>query len=394
MLGVRNFLRTSRLRKRLVILIGLAFAVGLFSRLSDVSSFAGLLYPLVLVAFAGALVWSVFGMFRKVSVAPEGKKPTPRALRVLAGFTTVIIALPATIVIGQSTGLGVAPYSAEELADAAARAAEREAEERAEREAEERLASLAERMRGLSLDDARESLKLEGVDFSQENQCSTATPGTIADATVSGSTITLFVATEASSVPDVVGLTETIARAELEASCYQPNVVSYYALVPQGEVFATNPLPGEELEANETVTIYVSQRRTGVNPTGGAVARWLRSGEPNDEFSFGRPFERDDKLYFPIRATFPTTFDWRDDFDKGTGFGTALISDDFDKVVPVVVFYANQRAEAGVEQFFTVEVPLSDLTNQRPTTVSLRLVIRVGSRDAILHPEFNITWSG
>ena len=76
----------------------------------------------------GGMVWSVFGAFRKQSPTFKAAKPAPRALRIVLVFTLIPLLWIFAGGIGTSVAVGILPYSSEELAKRAERAAQAQAD--------------------------------------------------------------------------------------------------------------------------------------------------------------------------------------------------------------------------------------------------------------------------
>lgn len=74
------------------------------------------------------------------------------------------------------------------------------------------------------------------------------------------------------------------------------------------------------------------------------------------------------------------------------GFGTASITDTYDKSVPIKYEYDSSTVKMGEYQNITIQVPLSDLDNQRPTTLHCRLATYVGGVQKNIELVFYITW--
>lgn len=428
-----GFLRTARLRKRIPVMVALAAIWGFSLRLGAVNVLAGFLAFFIGLLFFAGLVWVGFGLFRKVSPAPEGKKPTPRFVRIAAGLVVLSLSLPIGIATGHAAALVAAPYSEAELRaqaesaeqraaevearrqleeeTAAAEAAEILAAEREVREAEEaeRAKAAAEKkaaketqekivrvigvLKGLPAEEAKEVLQGEGLPFVEETRCSSDVAGTVVEASYHPDLrVRLFIAENATTVPDVIGKIPSSANRAIESGCYRVEVVEFYAKAEAGSVFGVSPEAGTVLAANERVTIFVAKPHVGVRYVANSLLGLASAGPKVDDWEFSRPFEKDGKLYVPISASFGSSFDWRDTHNSGTGFGKAVIADEFNKEVPVIVHFTTQRAPAGKEQFFTIEVPLTDLQIQRPTKISPTLYISHSGRNANILGEVTLSW--
>lgn len=304
-------------------------------------------------------------------------------------------------------------------------------EERAARELQEEMDKILSGVIGLSIEDAEEALEAQEifqreelrklVEDSQDGrlfkvglECSPEDPGTVLTARWDSNELpVLILARNAATVPDahrglsfttvpdLFGGSEANVVGMVRAGCYEPVVSSFYtgamdykSNLDIGYAFDQSPAAGTVLADNEPVRIWVSKPRVGVRYVENALLG-LSGGSSNlrfDDYAFWMPFEKDGKLYVMMSAVSNSAFDWRDEQDKGTGFGTARIVDEFDKEVPLVVLYTTKRVPAGKEQFFTIEVPLTDLQIKRPTKIMSFLSITRAGVQTSFRAEVTLTW--
>lgn len=409
-----GWLRHSPLLVRLGISAGFVFLWGFLGRFegAGLATAFVVLFALIAIAWAG---FAAFGASRGFLRDGDSK----RWLRA----TSWLVALPLLVpfgFFGNETALVVAPYSAEEIAQfaeaeaaALAEIAAIEAEEREKVEAQEaaekekqrleearqaeiiRVEAILATLVGTTESEAIEVLESKNLTSVSESKCDSAPEGTVTGGEVSAddpSFVVVYLAKSPAAVPEVVGLSEPVARATVEQACYKTSIKTYYTTKAAGIVVAQDPVPGEILEAEAEVQLMSSARVSGETRTADSVGRWSYLGPRDEEWSFQSPFEIKGRLYIPIQAAFTTNMSWRDPNATGEGFGTATIVDEFDKEVPVKVLYGKQNVPSGETQNFTAVIPLTDLGDQTPTKVSLYLWVEVGGTPKNVTANFTMTW--
>ena len=409
---LKEFIGQSPLWFRVTSFLLLGFLMGWVSRFS--SPFASAVFLVLFLVLLALLVWVLHGGFAKSTGTFKRHKSAPRGLRILSGVTSIIIGIPILFSTGFNSALATIPYSEQELAffeaQAAAEAellrqqleaeeaaqeaarAEQEARDRAEQERRETLERVAREVEGESLETATSLLTAAGVAFSINLECVEGEAGVVLSTAPDPNGIKLNVSATATVVPDAIGLNRGTATSLVRDGCYEVETITFYAAAPEGLVFQSAPPPDTPLEAGETVTLFVAERKTGTRDVADSVGNWSFLGPRDEDWGFWTPFEKDGKLFIPIRASHSVPLEWRDPFDTGSGFGVAQITDQFDKEVPVSVLYGKKSVPENEEHFFTVVVPLTDLDNQRPTRVAVFLEVEVnGNRDRI-RANFTMSW--
>ena len=91
-------------------------------------AFLYVLGMLLMLLTIGGIVWSVFGAFRKQSPTFKAPKPAPRPLRIVLVFTLIPLLWIFAGGTGTSVAVGILPYSDQELAKQAERAAQAQAD--------------------------------------------------------------------------------------------------------------------------------------------------------------------------------------------------------------------------------------------------------------------------
>jgi hypothetical protein len=408
----RGFVTQSPLWLRVSLLVFTGFILGGLSRFTSTAAAIALL--LLLLVAAGLIVWVIHGAFARSTGSLTGRKTSPRGLRIPSGILSIVLLLPLIFGLGFGSALGAVPYSEAELAAFAAQeaaeaealrlaqeeaeaqlAAERaaqEAQERAEREALEKLEKLAADVEGGSLEDAAGMLSAAGVAFDIKKECVDSPADIVLSSSVTRNGLALMVSANATTVPDVIGDREASARLSLTDSCYTTTTKTYYAAAPEGTVMQTDPPLDTPLDAGQSVTLFIAQQKLGTRDVADSVGRWSYLGPRDEEWGFWSPFEKEGKLYIPIYATFSTDMEWRDPYETGSGFGTAVIIDEFNKEVPISVLYGKKTVASDETQYFTAVVPLTDLNNRTPTKVYLYLAVEVNGKPEQVKAEFTMSW--
>lgn len=175
------------------------------------------------------------------------------------------------------------------------------------------------------------------------------------------------------TVPDVVGTEEAIAKNILSSSGFIPTVETQYNDdVDYGIVIGTSPEVGSPIEKNGKVNLFVSKGPKHMVASDAAIG-WNSISNESDDWDFYYPYIDDGTLYIKCQPMFMVDVKW----DYGTsgvhGFGRASINDTFDKTVPITIVTSEQTIKSGVRGNITLEIPLTDLDVQKPTTMHLEL---------------------
>lgn len=118
-----------------------------------------------------------------------------------------------------------------------------------------------------------------------------------------------------------------------------------------------------------------------------SVIRWYSVDSVKDEYKLYTPYIENGYLYIDIETQInaPNTVQYR-------GFGSASITDTYDKVVPIKYEYEKSTVTKGEYQNITIRVPLQDLNVQKPTTLYCKLAIYYAGNHKDINLEFNISW--
>lgn len=195
-------------------------------------------------------------------------------------------------------------------------------------------------------------------------------------------------------IPDIVDADEVSAK----------NVVSSIGLVPKvsyeyddnievGHVVSATG--NEPLQAGDALNIVVSKGPryyelgdcVGIMTDIEGIDRF--SWEDPDTKGFYTIYVEEGYLYIPMylccTSQFPLAF-YKD-------FGTASITDTFDKTVPITIIYDNNTVNnTGEKTSFTAKIPLRDLDVQKPTNIYLDFDFLVNGERKTFKAAFDLTW--
>ena len=177
------------------------------------------------------------------------------------------------------------------------------------------------------------------------------------------------------TIPDIEDTDEATAKNLLSSNALIPKIeYEYNDSVEQGNVIRTSPNIGSKVDKNSKVTVYISKGSSTVQSTSSRASWKYVSTNGKDNWMFNNPYIIENTLYIECtEVTFARAIKWQDTYNEGKIVGVASITDSFDKTVPVEAKYEKQSWDANEKQTFTIEVPLSDLNESRPTDMYLRL---------------------
>lgn len=197
------------------------------------------------------------------------------------------------------------------------------------------------------------------------------------------------------TIPNIMGVDEASAKNVLSSNGLIPVVEYVYNdNVDEGCVTETAPVMGEQVEKNTQVKIYVSKGSSYIKSKDSRISWYNISFYEDDDWEFNNPYISEETLYIECyKVTFGEAITWNDRYKEGKIIGEASINDTFDKTVPVTAHYEKQEWKANESQSFTLEIPLSDLNENRPTTMYVRLFAYNSNNDFInINISFSITW--
>jgi hypothetical protein len=195
------------------------------------------------------------------------------------------------------------------------------------------------------------------------------------------------------AIPDVAGSDVDTAKAVISSLGLVPTVEEEYSeFIASGLIIRTDPKNGEQLSAGSKILLVLSKGPRRVE-TKNSTLEWTNLTYGQDKWEFTAPYIEDDTLNIDFSSVvFKAKVEWKDEQENGYGFGQAAINDTFDKAVPLKILYKKQTHSAGQKQDFTVQVPLSDLNESKPTTMYLQLVALVNGYEQDINLTLTATW--
>lgn len=197
------------------------------------------------------------------------------------------------------------------------------------------------------------------------------------------------------AVPDIENTDEATAKNILSSNGLIPKIENEYdEIIEAGNVIKTDPPVGSKVDKNSKVTVYISKGKSRIDFKSGNIT-WYNISTEDDWWEADSPYIENNVLYMPCKnVRFSVPMKWHDKNNTGEIHGDACINDTFDKCVPVRAKYEKQSWEANEEQNFTLEIPLSDLSVEKPTDMYLRLFAYKENNDnqIKIRVDFTLTW--
>ena len=160
--------------------------------------------------------------------------------------------------------------------------------------------------------------------------------------------------------------------------------------VAEGRIMNQSYRAASDVKAGSIVTLTVSKGPIYVYSQHCTWRAWWVKGSEGDNYDFdGMPYICYDELVIPLKAVMNSKYKhlWR-------GYGTASVTDTFDKVVPIVVEYEQEEMKKGEEQRIVIRIPLQYLNVERPTTISTKLEMYYGNKknEESVRIDFTFSW--
>ena len=195
------------------------------------------------------------------------------------------------------------------------------------------------------------------------------------------------------TIPNFRGVSESEAKSILNGMGMHVLTREEYSKVGmrKGYVITQDIPSGTAIERNTIITLVVSKGPIKVNSQQATWYAWWVKGSSGDTYDFieGSPYIYENDLYIKLKATMNSKYKhiWR-------GYGTASISDTFDKVVPITVEYEHEEMKKGEPQEITIIIPLQNLDVNRPTTISSKLEMYYGNNktEEAVRIDFTFSW--
>ncbi len=201
--------------------------------------------------------------------------------------------------------------------------------------------------------------------------------------------------TKTIEIPDILGLDETTAKTLLAGKGLIPKVqYDWNSDYPEGQVAISNPAVGSVLEEDDVVTLTISKGPIyyALKDTVGYMKNIHNvdafSWEDDTKGFYGAYRFEDDlciEMYIKCVSIYSISFYGE--------FGSASLTDTFEKTVPIDVEYSNKTVNAnGEKTAFTVSIPLLDLGEKKPTNVYVKLDFVVGGERETFEAGFDLSW--
>lgn len=191
-------------------------------------------------------------------------------------------------------------------------------------------------------------------------------------------------------MPDVIGLTtQNAVDALKELGLYTVITEGYNDVKNEGTVYSVSHQAGYKIAKGSKVTLHVSKGPSRIESKQSTITYWHAYGSQGDNYEFESPYIYKGTLYIKLKATINSTssLSWR-------GYGTASVTDKFDKVVPIRMGYEEEQIKKGETQKITLLIPTEDLDTKKPTTLSVKLELYRGSqkKETQIRMDFTIAW--
>lgn len=155
-----------------------------------------------------------------------------------------------------------------------------------------------------------------------------------------------------------------------------------------GIILFLNKNNSDKLDEPVVVSEFQSTTQAGIQYSKNSVLDWVFvKGSTDDDWKFYNPYVKGDYLYIETKACLNSSYTV-----QYRGFGTASINDTFDKTVPIEYEYENSTVTKGEYQNITIRVPVTDLEEQRPTTLYLRLSSYIDGAQEDIILRISISW--
>lgn len=223
------------------------------------------------------------------------------------------------------------------------------------------------------------------------------------DGTESSSEQTASVTTSAQTedllkIPDISGLKEDEGTLVLAGKGLIPKrEYVYNDNVERGMIIGTEPEIGSRVSGDAAVTVLISMgpETFELNNAVGYIMN-VSGVEP---FSWGDNGETQTKSFnmFVFRNELWVTISLGMKSNKKLEFfrefGYASVNEDYsDAVISDIIYGSKEIDNSGADTAFIVKVPLSELENDRPKNIYIKLDFSVGGEPETLEAGFNLSW--
>ena len=202
-------------------------------------------------------------------------------------------------------------------------------------------------------------------------------------------------------IPDIEKLDVTTAKTLLAGKGLIPKVeYEYHNDYDYDLIIRTEPAIGSEVEEDTPVTLYVC-KGPSYHKIEDAVG-WIQDVNNIDNFVWAKEasdgigtkwfynlYAKEGYLYITVGLKCTSKYSIKFYGD----FGTASISDTFDKTVPIKLIYDSAVVNnSGETTEFELKIPLTDLGVQKPTNIYVDFDFLVNEKRETFKAGFNLTW--
>ncbi len=201
-------------------------------------------------------------------------------------------------------------------------------------------------------------------------------------------------------IPDISLLDETTAKTIIAQKGLIPRIeYAYDDYAEEGLVIETDPAISTSVKEDTVVIIYIS-KGPSYYELRDAVG-YMCDIDGIDPFKWGTQSEGGTKAFFSVYVEEGFLYidmmlccksRYKIEF-YNDGFGRASITDTFDKTVPITVLSDSKTIDnTGKATYFTVKIPLSDLSVKKPTDIYVEVYFVVNGNRQTFESGFNLSW--
>lgn len=199
-------------------------------------------------------------------------------------------------------------------------------------------------------------------------------------------------------IPDISGLKEDEGALILSGKGLIPKrKYRYHDSVERGKIIGTEPAIGSGVDGDAPVTILVSMGPE-IFDLKNAVG-YIMNVAGVDPFSWGDNGDKRTKSFDMIviknELCIIITLGMKsaEELEFFRTFGYASVNEDYsDSVIADIEYSSKTIDNTGNDTTFTVKVPLSELENDRPKSIYIKLDFSVGGNPETLEAGFDLSW--
>ena len=199
-------------------------------------------------------------------------------------------------------------------------------------------------------------------------------------------------------IPDISGLKEDEGALILSGKGLIPKrEYKYHDSVERGMIIGTEPAIGSSIDGDAPVTLFVSMGPE-IFDLKNAVG-YIMNVAGVDPFSWGDNGDKRTKSFDMIviknELCIIITLGMKstEELEFFRTFGYASVNEDYsDSVIADIEYSSKTIDNTGNDTTFTVKVPLSELENDRPKSIYIKLDFSVGGNPETLKAGFDLSW--